>query len=716
MNVKKRRIGKKDWQQVEDYIKREFSRRKNDSFRKNHETVWKEVDRQVSMTPPKRIYKDIHEKRNDWHNAIELGELAKASEILTADAVRLVFPNTRAWMEAHVELPPQLDPQTGENTVGQKEQIFADGVLRALMSQQHIDFGFKERFRLSVKEALHHGSFVAEPRWESALLVHNGSGIASISAPVWHPYSMWNCYPDPSPSVIGANMFYTGSMLVVEYQPLWKLRETASKGLEEGWMPAQLAKVPKRQNKNKDVETQDVELKKYFGDLVIKRDDGDIYLPNSKCITANDIIVFYSDNKLPFPPIIYGGYERQDVRDPYYTSPLIKLSPIHKAATVTANKLLDAIALKTEPPTLYDGNDPSFVMNGGPVYAPGWKGPTKGSAKTVQLETGDPTFALQALQLFLEQLQGGTSVDAVRAGAGSSSDQTATESRLKSMKGEIRIVDFVDKLEFSLKTFLYMQHEINKQEMDMYAFYNPEMDAPDFMRVMKEELPKNVHFDIVGARGILGEEERAQKMTIVTSFALGNPLTAPLVKPLDLLKEMYQDAGAKNPERFLNMPDSEVSQAVDMVKQEAQQAMQELEEKNFELEKELAITKAVNGAKIEEANIKGQSQAGIAEFKAQLQGDLEILKANLKTLESGAKVNGSNQVSIKEVGNVVEAFEKLLDSVKTSQESRDTEVTKKVDGLADVVKELVAHSKKPMKLKVNRGKDGRMAEVVGSKE
>ena len=112
-------------------------------------------------------------------------------------------------------------------------------------------------------------------------------------------------------------------------------------------------------------------------------------------------------------------------------------------------------------------------------------------------------------------------------------------------------MDFVDKLEFSLKAFLYMQHHINKSELQSYGFYNPEMDAPDFMRLGREDIQYNVHFDVVGARGILGEEERSQKMSAVTAFALAF-FFALLLKPVDLLKEMYLDAGVKNPNASLS--------------------------------------------------------------------------------------------------------------------------------------------------------------------
>jgi len=644
VEVKKRRVGEKDWQKVEEKIKSELQKREQDSFRKIHETIWREVDRQVSMQPPKRVYKDAQERDSDWHNAIELGELSRASEIITADVLRLIFPTTRAWFEPHAELPPKLDQNTGQNVAPtQKDQIFVDGALRALMAQQHVDFGFKSRIKLSIKEALHHGSFVAEVRNEQALLVRDGSMVSQMSAPVWVPHSMWNCYPDPSPSVLGTNTFYTGTMILKEYMPLWKLKIVAASN--PGWMSSQIKKIPKKTNKNKDVETQDVELVKFIGDCSIERGDGDIFLPNSKIILANGVIVYYQPNELPFSNIIFNGYERLDVRDPYYTSPLIKLSPFHKMCSVLANKYLDAVALRTEPPVVYDANDPQFIVSGGPILAPGVKSPTKHFGKYQLLETGDPNFALQGLQLALDHVQQGTSVDAVRSGAGDSADQTATESRLKSMKGEIRTVDFVDTLEFSCKSYLYMQHEINKREMGMYSFYNPEMDAPDFMRWTKQDLPENVHFDIVGARGILGEEERSQKVSVVTAFASQNPLFANIIKPVEILKEMYADAGVKNPERWLNIPDNETQIIEQRIEAKYQEAMQAHEEEIFKLKQDLAIARAVNDARLQEATIKAETQAAVTEHKAMVQTEVDTVKTGLKIAETQAKVESKKDAN-----------------------------------------------------------------------
>jgi len=636
--VKKRRISKKDWDTVQEFVLAEFKRREQDSFRKEHEAVWKEVDRQVAMQPIGSSRKDPKDD-GDWHNQIELGELARATEILSADVRRLLFPTSRMWFEAHSELTSQMSEETGERSQDSKEQRFADGALRAFMSQQHMDFGIKERIDLSVKEALHHGSYVAEIVEENQLMVSEGSGIQSRHSPVWQPYSMWNAFPDPSPSICGSNMIYQGSMVLRDFMPLHKLKEM--KG--EGWMPSQIGKIKSKENRNKNVKTKDVEMLKYYGDIVIKRQDGDIYLPNTKVIVANGILVYYSPVDLPFPPVIYGGYERLDVRDPYYTSPIVKLSPMQKMASRLANKFLDAIDLENEPPIVYDGNDPMFVQNGGPIIAPGVKTATRGSAKYEVIQAGNSQSALNGLQTALQQIAMGTAVDAVRAGGGENVEKSATEIRSASQRGEVRIVDFVDKLEYSLKIYLYMQHTLNKKNLDRYPFYNPEMDAPDFMWATKKDLPENVHFEIVGAKGVLGEEERTQKTMAVTAFASQNPLFAEFIKPIELLKEAYQDAGNKNPERFLNVPNSEldakIQQLMEQVKQQAQEAIQQYEEQVHELKKELDIQKAVNNAKVAEAEVKARTQADVSVFKAEQQANLDRYKAEKDAELAAFKAN-----------------------------------------------------------------------------
>lgn len=578
--IKKRNITSKDWDSVEQFVKKTYDERKNSKFRTKHERIWREVDRQIEMRPLKRLLADGKDAPQSWHNAIELGELAKASEIIASDVMRITFPQDRFWFAPHVQLAQQLNDKTGQAQRPDPErQDIDDGLLRSLMSQQHKDFGFKARFRLSVKEALHHGSFVAEIRFEDQLMVRSGGKIKRIGAPVWVPYSMWNCYPDPSPSVIGTNLFYTGAMVLVEYMPLHKLKGMSGKG----WIKSRLKKVEKRDNTNKDEQTQDAELVKYKGDIVIERDDGDIFLPNSEVILANDRLVYYSEAKLPYPNVIFAGYERQDVRDPYYTSPIIKQSPIHRMTTIAANKFLDAAALKVEPPIEYDANDPDYVASGGPEISPGGKSATRSMGKGfTALDIGDPKFALDAFTLGMQQMREGLGVSAQRAGVREADRETATSANLANQGAEVRTMEFISQLEpQGLLPFLYMQHELNRMDLDDYTFYNDEMHTPDFMVAHRKDIQEDVHFDVVGSRGVLGEEKRDRKIAETTAFFANSPLFAPKLQITPLMLEMYRDAGKKNPEEWVKADDNkpqvppEVMQKVQEMQQALQQAGQE---------------------------------------------------------------------------------------------------------------------------------------------
>jgi hypothetical protein len=597
--VKKRRILEKDFDKVESFIKKELESRETNPFRKAHERKWKEVDRQIAMDPLKKVSPDGREIKGNWESALELGELSKASEIITADVMRIIFANDN-WMEAHVDLQGegQMDPATGQYVTPEGEQEKQDGLVRALFNQQHKDFGFKARVRLSIKEALHHGAFVAEARWEQQLM-NQGAKIKTVGSPVWQPYSMWNSYPDPSPSVIGTNLFYTGSMILVEYMPLHKLKRM--KG--DGWMPNRIKQVKKEDHKDKDNETHDVKLVKYFGDVCIERQDGDIYLPNMNVTLANGKLVFAKANDLPYPPVIFAGYERQDIRDPYYTSPIIKQSPTQKFTTVMANEFMDAIRLRTKPPIEYDGNDPDYVANGGPSLEPGSKSPTKSMGKGMKvLEVGDPNAALSGMQFGIRQLQEGLGVSSLRQGSDSSDRQTATEAKIMEQGSEVRTIDFIGGVEQQgLRPFLYMQHALNKLSLQEYVAYSNELNTPDIVRFTKDVVDRDIHFDVVGAKGILGEKERQQQVSNVTVFAAGSPLFAQLLKPNRILIDMYKDAGKKNPEEWVQTQDEgpQIPPEVQMQMQQMQQAMGQLQQ-------ELMQERQGNAAKMAELQIKKQ--------------------------------------------------------------------------------------------------------------
>lgn len=606
--MKPRKIQKADWTKLETHINNELDSRKKSTYRTDAERKWKEIDRQLAMNPMQRVNEVGQPLAPSWHNVFELGELSKSLEIICDDVMRMIFPQDRRWFDPHTETESQMDEETGERFYDANEQEQKDSLLRSFMAQQQKDFGFKNRFKLGVTESLAHGSVVFEVRWEQQPMVWEGSRVKYLAAPVLQPYSMWNAYPDPSPSIIGTNLFYTGAMILEEYMPLWRLRQIAS---GEGWMPDRLKKVPKDTHKVKDVETSDVRLTKWYGDLVIERGDGDMYFPNSKAILANGVIVYMSPNELPYPSIIYTGYQRQDVRDPYYTSPIIKQSPMQKFTTIMANKFADATELKVEPPIEYDANDPDYVANDGPTIAPGAKTPTRSMGKGFKaLDIGDPAFALNAVELGLRQLQEGTGVSSIRSGVASSDRQTATEIVKQGQGAEVRTVAFVEVLgDTALMPWLYMQHELNRQKLEDYWFYCDDMNTQDFVRVTREDLPPVAMFDVVGAKGLLGEEQRTQKVMNVHAFASQNPLFAPRLKPEAILLDAYRDAGLKNPEKFVNTQEAQPDPALT-------QKVQELEQALAETQAELQKARQENEADAAEVQAESEKDAAELALKA----------------------------------------------------------------------------------------------------
>lgn len=698
--VKKRRILDRDFDAVEKFVKDEYESRKKNSFRKKHENKWKEVDRQIEMDPPRRVAPDGREIKGNWTSALELGELSKASEIIAADVMRIIFANEN-WHEDHVDIEGVIDPQSGQMVIPAGDQARADGLLRSLLNQQHKDFGLKARFKLSVKEALHHGSFVAECRWDEQMM-SDGAKIKQVAAPVWQPYSMWNAYPDPSPSVIGTNLFYTGSMILVEYMPLHKVKRMSG----AGWMPSRLKKVKKEEHKDKDNETKDAQLIRYYGDICIERQDGDIYLPNMKVILANGTLVYAKECDLPHSPIIFAGYERQDVRDPYYTSPIIKQSPTQKLTTVMANEFIDAIRLRTKPPVEYDANDPDYVQNGGPDLSPGGKTPTKSMGKGMKtLEVGDPVAALRGMEFGFRQLQEGLGVSSMRQGSQSSDRQTATEAKIMEQGSEVRTIDFIGGLEQQgLRPFLYMQHALNRKNLKSYTIYSNELNTPDMVVITRQDIDRDAHFDVVGAKGILGEKERQQQVSQVTIFASQNPLFAPLLQPERILMDMYKDAGKRNPEEWVQTqkapqipPELQAQmQQMQQMLQMAQAKIQELEsERNLKLAKlEIERKKAEAELMLKQATLELQRSKTAAGLQVDAAQSVEEAKAAMAELAlRREEMNREFALKAQEIRNEM--------TIKLAELQLQRENDKKEHEM-----ELEKVKKKPRKTKVRKTADG----------
>lgn len=680
-----RRITKKDLETLAAYVNEEKSRREKNEYRKAHEAIWREVDRQIAMKAESSTL-NSNDPQEQWESSIELGSLADASEIIADDVLRITFPSDRDWFKAHINLSEKvaLDPETGGRDIDINRQKMVDGVYKSLLSQQHHDFGLKGRVKLSIKEALHHGSFVAVTKWSSQSMFYGGGRSKEISAPVWRPYSMWQCFPDDSPEVIGTNITYDGSMIIEEEVPIQTILN--------GKTFINRDKV-KEQN-SKDGKKNHVKILTWYGDVYIKRSAGDdIWVPNYKVVICGDYVIYYEENELPHSPVIFAGYEKDDVRDPYYTSPLIKRSPIHKLATHCANKYVEAIDLRTFPPLAYDANEPTFKASGGPVIAPKEAYGVRAGGQIKPIEVADPTWALQGLQMFKQEVEEGTGVNAVRKGASASVEQTAYEIQKLDQKSEIRTIDFVSTLESqALRPFLYMQHELNKKKLETYSFYNTELNTPDFVIASRKDITEwaqEAHFEVVGSKGVLGEERRRQGMLEVTGFFGSNPLFAPLLKTDEIMLDAYKDVGVKDPERYLNLNqemDPQVQQQFEQMQQmmqEMQQALQEAElkaaqipliQKDYtaqlaEMKVQLGSLSAEN--KLLEEQIQTTTKQAQFEIKmAQEASKVEQAKTGISQIVS-QKTAQESQTSKQEVQALKSAMEKIMKFLAESEKDRN---------------------------------------------
>lgn len=545
MAIKKRTITKEDHDAVAKYVTQERDHRAGLPERKEKERIWKEVDRQVSMQPrDDPAFKKGGD--DEWRSNIEPGMLADGLEINSADVLRIGMPTDRTWFRPYVEMPygvDQNDEPEPEDVVTHRKKA---SILRSFMSQQHADTGLRERIKLSVKEAYKHGSFVAEVRFENFPRFYGGGGVEDLGAPVWIPYSMWDCFPDPSSSVPVAGMSYQGSMVINFVQKWESIQSNPEYVNKEEALKKRKGKIP------------DAKGIKYFGNISIMRDDGDIFLPNMQVVVIEGVLVLAKPNTLSYSPIIYVCPEKDDVRDSYSSSQLIKRSPTHKAAAQCLNNFIDAIELTSAPPIKYNALDPRFAKEGGPMIRPRAQIPTRGKADIEPIYLARPDAAFNGYQALRQMVEAGTSVDATRAGVSSSTEQTAFEVDKKDQKSEIRLIDFVGVLDRQgLRPYLYMQHELNKQSLTDYPFYNAEPSTPDFMRMTRADLmseAKNAHFEVTGSKGVLGEERRRQGSMLVTNALLATPDGLKLMGEEGLAevgRDAYADYGVKDPSRYL---------------------------------------------------------------------------------------------------------------------------------------------------------------------
>lgn len=572
----KRRFDDRDWGYIAEFVIGEFETRKKK--REDRERQWKEIDRQIEMDPNiafKRLPSGAIDTKKVWMAEMELPLQAQALEVLTADARRMMFPDTGPWFRAHAECTDEylkkVDFQSfilgDENEVPSLiNQDNADKLVEGYIQNLFGQYDFYNRYDLINAESFKYGMGVGRGRMETKnVYIHEARGTVKEDKkiPVLVPVSIKNCYLDePLPSMHSAQML--GPAHIVEDNIRYEnLVLAASKGSSDpddedgGWMPKNV----------RSLEPDDegyVRILEMEGDIVIPRKTTrSMILPGVIATVAiggktkgGDVtkaVIRFRFRKMPFSSFLLHPYHYEHIENPYPTSPLMKGRPIQIAATDALNRLMDSSALKNAPPIGYDRSDIQFAAAGGPAVHPGalWGTTDPQAVKAYTEIGGDPGALAAVLRQFISLYAELTGVLPARLGAQTNSHTTAFAKDAELQRGSVRTVDYVRQCGGGPVTrWLGMAYDMGRNSMKKNEEITFWIDAyGGFVKIDKNALPEKAAFEWFGSGG--PQEQQAKTMQKMNSLQLalkmdtmavqmGKPAT---VNMTDAIKQVLRDGG-----------------------------------------------------------------------------------------------------------------------------------------------------------------------------
>ncbi len=523
---KKRRFDARDMRDIAEFIMDEFGRRKRQ--REGLESHWDEIDRQIAMEPEKgNKIVDGQADRDAWMPEMELPNQAQALEVLTADARRMILPDSGNFFIAHAALTDEylsrVDFQSlvaGDETEvpSQINQDNADKLVQGIIGHWHRQYDFGKSIDLIDAEAFRYGMGMARVRVVSKdIVIGDAKGTSKRKFPALLPRSIRNTYPDPSASAMMHEGFFMGEATIYKHKVKYRdLILAATRGssnpdsMEGGWMARFLTNV-------RPDDRGEVEIVEYEGDLVVPRKTVEaVYLKGAIATIvawqagkeSGHTVIRLRFRKHNFSTYINFPYHYEDQESPYATSPLMKGRPIQKAGSDALNRMIAVAALNAQPPIGYDSDDSNLISSGGPQIYPGASWATLGEVKVHQI--GDPAAMFAIYSGLLQQYADVTGINAPRLGAQTVSHTTAFAKDVELSRGESRTVDYVrNTLKGPLHQLLHMEYVLGRENMGAERFFIDEYGG--FVDINKTHLPDEVAFDVHGAGGPQEEQARLQK-------------------------------------------------------------------------------------------------------------------------------------------------------------------------------------------------------------
>ena len=529
------KVSKKDFDHVAEYICDEAQTRKNE--RKDFDKEIKEIDRQIAMIPDLSHKQDATGKvisGMEWLPEVELPLQAQTVEVLTADARRMMFPDSGSWFESYAladdKYYEKVDfesfiPGDQNGVPSLINQDNANQIVTGALNHWQRQYDFYGHMDMINGEAFKYGMGVGVPRMVTKnIVMQTAKGVVKQKQrfPVLIPGSIKNTYLDTKYNAVMNEGLYLGAAeLSVKKMKLEDLKIAANKGSNDpmsesgGWMPAAL--------KNLEADAKGiVELVEMEGDFVVPRKTTSSIVIENAIITVakggkGSRVVRLRYKSFAYPTKIRFPYHVEHVDNPYAASPLRKGMPIQKAAVHALCKYMECAALHAAPPVQYDRDDQAFASEGGVRIHPYAQWPSTGDVKVHSF--GDPATMFNAYVGLLSQYADVTGINAPRLGAQTISHTTAFAKEAELNRGTVRTVDYVrSTLKGALTQWLYIAYTMGRKEMKEDNVY---IDAYNgFVSLNKDRLPEEAAFEAFGSGTPQEEVQKEQKRMTALQTAL----------------------------------------------------------------------------------------------------------------------------------------------------------------------------------------------------
>lgn len=532
----KRRFDKRDWDYIASFVIEEWERRKRE--RGDRERQWKEIDRQIAMEPDiafKKMPNGEIDNKKRWMAEMELPLQAQALEVLTADARRMMFPDSGPWFRAHGEMTDEYLEKVDFKAIikgdqaevpSQMNQDNVDKLTEGFLLHMFRQYDLRTRMDRINAESFKYAMGVGRARMETkSIFIDEARGVRKEThrIPVIVPVSIKHLYLDDCKPSMHTSQMLGPAHIAHDWIKIENIALAANKGSNNpkdhdgGWMPDNIKGLLPDENGY-------VQILEMEGDIVVPRKTTRSVVIPGAIVTvalggkdtggnATRGVIRCRFRKFPFSSYLLFPYHYEGTDDTYAASPLMKGRPVQIMCVDALNRLMDSAALKNAPPVSYDRSDQTFAANGGPeIYPTALWGTTDPSSLKAHTEIGGEPAALSnvftmGVNLYAEL----TGVMPARLGAQTVSHTTAFAKDAELQRGAVRTVDYVRQAgDGPLTRWLDMAYQMGRDSIgkESVSFF---IDAyGGFVEIGKDHLPEKAMFDWFGSGGPAEEAQKKQ--------------------------------------------------------------------------------------------------------------------------------------------------------------------------------------------------------------